>query len=114
MTTPLNPALATYIEELCSRWAITAISANTISGSAQAFGTPPGAEAPMTTDTVVSICSNTKLFVAVSLGMLVEEGKLAWTDRLIDVIPGFAMKNKRNERLVTVEDMLSHMTGIEK
>ena len=87
---------------------------NLRTGSAQAFGTPPGAEAPMSTDTVISICSNTKLFVAVSLAIFVEEGKLAWTDRLIDVIPGFAMKNKRSERLVTVEDMLSHMTGIEK
>lgn len=37
------------------------------------------------------IASNTKIFTATALGLLVEEGKLEWDAPVIRYLPGFAM-----------------------
>ena len=42
---------------------------------------------PVTSKTLFPIASNTKLFTAVAMGMLVEEGKLAWDEPISNHIP---------------------------
>ena len=41
--------------------------------------------------TLFGIASNTKVFTATALGLLVEEGKLEWDAPVIDYLPGFPM-----------------------
>jgi CubicO group peptidase (beta-lactamase class C family) len=41
--------------------------------------------------TQFGIASNTKVFTAVALGILVEQGKLGWDKPVIDYLPWFAM-----------------------
>ena len=50
-----------------------------------------GEPAPVDAQTLFGIASNTKVFTATALGLLVEEGKLAWDAPVIDYLPWFQM-----------------------
>ena len=50
-----------------------------------------GEAAPVNQDTRFGIASNTKLFTATALALLVEEGKLEWDAPVIRYLPGFAL-----------------------
>jgi D-alanyl-D-alanine carboxypeptidase len=56
--------------------------------------------------------SNTKAITATLLGTLVEEGKLSWTTTLGDVFPEWRDSMQADFRGVTVEQLLSHHSGI--
>ena len=48
-------------------------------------------QAPMDANTLVGIASNTKAFTAAALGLLVDEGKLRWDDKVTAYIPEFKL-----------------------
>ena len=52
-----------------------------------------GDRAPVDAQTLFGIASNTKAFTATALGLLVEEGKLRWDDRVIDHLPWFQLSD---------------------
>ncbi|MEZ4702938.1 MAG: serine hydrolase [Rhodothermales bacterium] len=62
--------------------------------------------------TLFGIASNTKAFTATALGLLVEEGKLAWDDRVIDYLPWFQMSDPYVTRELTIRDLLVHRSGL--
>ena len=66
----------------------------------------------VTGESVFCIASNTKVFVAVALGILVEEGKLTWDARIKDLLPDLKFSRDDAQETVTVADMLSHQTGL--
>jgi len=63
---------------------------------------------PVTTKTLFAIASCSKAFTAASIGMLVDEGKLGWFDRVIDHIPGFKLSDPYVTRELRIVDLLSH------
>src|SRR5260370_16409150 len=65
-----------------------------------------------TPTTLCQIASNSKLFTAVSSGMLVEEGKLTWDKPVPDSVPTLQFYNDQLNNNVTLRDMLSHRTGV--
>jgi CubicO group peptidase (beta-lactamase class C family) len=67
---------------------------------------------PMTPTTLFQIASNSKLFTAVSAGMLVEEGKLSWDKPVREAVPTIEFYNDQLNNNVTLRDMLSHRTGV--
>lgn len=69
---------------------------------------------PVTSKTLFPIASNTKLFTAVSMGMLVEEGKLAWDKPISNFVPQIKFYNQELYNNVTLRDMLAHRTGISR
>jgi CubicO group peptidase (beta-lactamase class C family) len=69
---------------------------------------------PVTSTTLFPIASNTKLFTAVSMGMLVEEGKFAWDEPISNYVPQIKFYNQELYNNVTLRDMLSHRTGISR
>lgn len=71
-----------------------------------------GDPAPVTPHTLFGIASNTKIFTAAALAMLVEEGKLAWDDRVVDRLPGFQMSDAYVTREMRVRDLLCHRSGL--
>lgn len=71
-----------------------------------------GQAAPVTPTTRFGIASNTKLFTATALALLVEEGKLAWDRPVIDYLPAFAMSDPFVTRELTVRDLLVHRSGL--
>jgi CubicO group peptidase (beta-lactamase class C family) len=68
---------------------------------------------PVDEHTVFTLASTTKAFTAMALGLLVEDGKLQWDDRVVKHIPEFRVADPYVTREVTIRDLLVHRTGVE-
>lgn len=71
-----------------------------------------GSPARVDAHTTFPIGSNTKAFTSTALAILVDEGKLAWDDRVIDRLPGFRMYDAYASQNMTVTDLLVHRSGL--
>ena len=71
-----------------------------------------GKKAKVTPDTLFGIASNTKAMTAALLASLVDEGKLTWRTKVIDIIPEFQMPDAYVTREFTIIDLLSHNSGL--
>lgn len=67
---------------------------------------------PVDENTFFGIASNSKAFTAAALGMLVDEGKLNWDDKVVDFIPGFKLYNPYVTQEFTIRDLLTHRSGL--
>lgn len=67
---------------------------------------------PVTDQTFYGIASNSKAFTCAGLAMLVDEGKLRWDDKVVDLIPDFKMYNPYVTQEFTVRDLLVHRSGL--
>jgi CubicO group peptidase (beta-lactamase class C family) len=67
---------------------------------------------PMTEDTRFAMASCTKSFTAMSVALLVDDGKLEWDKPIIEYMPEFILDDLYVTRHMTVRDMLSHRTGL--
>lgn len=63
-------------------------------------------------NTLFGIASNSKAFTAVALAILVDQGKLAWNDRVIAHIPEFKMYDAYVTENFTILDLLTHRSGL--
>ena len=63
-------------------------------------------------NTSFGIGSNTKAFTTAALAILVDEGKLAWSDKVQKHIPEFTMYNSYVAQNFTIEDLLCHRSGL--
>lgn len=61
---------------------------------------------------IYAIASLSKAFTTASLGMLVDEGKLKWTDRVVDHLPYFELHDKDVSNRMTILDLCSHRSGL--
>lgn len=68
---------------------------------------------PMTRDTVVQIGSVTKIFNAVMIMTLVEEGRLVLDEPVQRYVPEFAVSDSEATRTVTLRQLLSMSSGID-
>ena len=64
---------------------------------------------PNRIDTKLNIASTTKMFTAVAIMQLVEQGKLSLTDKVGNILPDFP--NKQVAEKVTIHHLLSHSSG---
>jgi CubicO group peptidase (beta-lactamase class C family) len=62
--------------------------------------------------TMFAIGSNTKAFTTAALATLVDEGKLAWDDRVYQRLPGFVMYDPYVSHEMTIRDLLTHRSGM--
>lgn len=67
---------------------------------------------PVDEHTNFAIASNSKAFATLTLAMLVEEGKLKWTDKVKDHIPEFKMYDSYVTENFIIEDLLTHRSGL--
>ncbi|WP_116787360.1 serine hydrolase [Flavobacterium psychrotrophum] len=67
---------------------------------------------PVTDKTNFAIASNSKAFTCAALAILVDEGKMAWTDKVKKYIPEFKMYNDYVTENFTIEDLLTHRSGL--
>jgi CubicO group peptidase (beta-lactamase class C family) len=63
-------------------------------------------------DTIFPTGSTGKAFTVAALGILVDEGKIGWDDRVIDHLPGFQMYDPWVTREITIRDLLVHRSGL--
>ena len=69
-------------------------------------------KSPVDEHTNFGIASNSKAFATLALAMLVEEGKLKWTDKVKDHIPEFKMYDSYVTENFIIEDLLTHRSGL--
>ncbi len=63
-------------------------------------------------NTLFGVASNSKAMTAAALGMLVDEGKIKWDDKVTDYIPEFKMYDPYVTEAFTIRDLLTHRSGL--
>ncbi len=66
----------------------------------------------VTPNTSFAIASNTKAFTAAALAILVDEGKIKWTDKVRKYLPYFQLYSPYVSEELTIRDLLCHRTGL--
>ncbi|MGL6196061.1 MAG: serine hydrolase [Thermoguttaceae bacterium] len=59
-----------------------------------------------------AIASNSKAFTCVCLGILVDEGKIKWDDKVTEYIPEFRLYSPYVTEEFTIRDLLCHRSGL--
>src|SRR5256884_9425364 len=106
-----------YMEQVLKDWNTPGIGVGIVINDKLVFAKGYGyrdyeKKLPFTPTTLCQIASNSKLFTAVSAGMLVEEGKLTWDKPVRESVPTIQFYNDQLNNNVTLRDMLSHRTGV--
>src|SRR5690349_14641419 len=106
-----------YMEQTLKDWNTPGVGVGIVVGDKLVFVKGYGyrdyeKKLPFTAKTLQPIASNSKLFTAVSAGMLVEEGKLTWDKPIKQSMPEIEFYNDQLNNNVTLRDMLSHRTGV--
>lgn len=111
------PNLDRYVSRVMETFTVPGLSVAIVKDgrvvSAKGYGVRRlGQAAPVDQRTRFGIASNTKLFTATALGLLVEEGKLEWDAPVIRYLPWFAMYDPYVTRELSVRDLLVHRSGL--
>jgi beta-lactamase class C len=67
---------------------------------------------PVTPDTVFRLASLSKAFATAVTGLIVDDGRLSWDTRLVDVLPYFKLKDTQGAAHATVADILGQRLGL--
>lgn len=111
--------LHAYIQEGMDDWDIPGLAIAVVKNDsvvyAEGFGVRelgrPGRVDPRT---IFAIGSASKAFTAASVGMLVDEEKVKWSDPAIRHLPGFQLFDPYTTRELTVQDLLTHRSGLSR
>ena len=63
-------------------------------------------------NTLFGIASNSKAFTSAALGILVDEGRITWETKVIDIIPEFRLYNSYVTEDFNIKDLLTHRSGM--
>ncbi|MDQ3817850.1 MAG: serine hydrolase [Acidobacteriota bacterium] len=69
---------------------------------------------PVTPDTLFAIGSSTKAFTAMAAVMSADDGKLSLDDSPKKFLPYFKMRDPETDAKITLRDLLSHRSGIDR
>lgn len=109
----LDPLIAEAMEEWQVPGVAVAIVREGVPDLLKVFGQRDvEAGLPVTADTQFVLCSITKSFTALGLGMLVDERRLDWTRPVREYIPEFRLHDPIATDRVTVQDLLCHHSGL--
>ncbi len=122
----LSPALAAQqgldglgdeIERMRRDWAIPGVAVVVVQDDAIAFAEgfgvrEVGGAEPVDEHTVFAVGSTSKAFTAASMAILVDEGKVAWDDPVIDHLPDFRLSDPYITRDLRIRDLMSHNSGL--
>lgn len=67
---------------------------------------------PVDENTLFNMASTTKAVVAIAMGMLVDDDKLDWDDKVTDYVPYFKLSDAYSTADARVKDLLTHNLGI--
>lgn len=116
---PADPiaGLDQYITQAIKDWNVPGLSIAVVKGDSIVFLKGYGVRAlgkpdPVTPNTLFAIGSNTKSFTAAAIGMLVDDGKMRWDDRVTKFVPWFQLFDPYVTREITIRDVLSHRSGL--
>ena len=118
-TTPtLNiEQLESYIQTAMTKWNVPGLSLAIVKDGqpviSKGYGTRDvDKDLPVDQHTLFPLSSGTRLFTSSALALLVAEGRLSWSDRLSDVLPGFKTGSALINQETTVTDALTFQVGL--
>lgn len=109
--------LDAYIASAQKAWPVPGLSVAIVKDGqvvlAKGYGVREmGGTAVVDEHTLYAIASNSKAFTSAALAQLVDEGKLAWNDRVVDHLPWFRLYDPWVTQEMRVRDLLSHRAGL--
>ena len=114
-----NPleGLDAYIEQALEDWQVPGVAVAIIKDGELVLARGYGVRdlesgEPVDEHTIFAIASVTKSFTAAAMAMLVDEGLVAWDDRVIDHLPGFRLYDPYATREMCVRDLFIHNSGL--
>ncbi len=107
----------TYIRDAMPSWHCPGVAVAVVRGDDVLYRAAHGLrdvenERPLTPDTRFAMASVTKSFTAMSVALLVDEGKLAWDTPVRTYVPELVLHDAYASEHLTVRDMLSHRSGL--
>jgi CubicO group peptidase (beta-lactamase class C family) len=113
----LIPNLEAYIQSGMKAYDLPGLAIGIVSGDrliyAKGFGVRSKAgAAPVDTRTVFQIGSVNKGFLATTMAIMVDRGKLHWDDRVLDLHPAFQLKDPWVTREFRAFDMVAQRSGL--
>ncbi len=108
-----------YVASAMQQWKVPGLALAVVRNDSVVFARGYGVRTLGTTDrvderTLFAIGSASKAFTAAALGMLVDQGRLAWDDRAGDRLPGFRLYDAYASQELRLRDLLSHRSGLER
>ncbi|MDQ1262102.1 MAG: hypothetical protein QG575_1283 [Euryarchaeota archaeon] len=109
--------LENYTEKAMKEWHVPGLAVAVVKGDnvvyLRGFGNKsqdfPG---PVTPDTIFQVGSTSKAFTSALLAMQVDQGKLQWTDKVVDHLADFQLYDPWVTREFMVKDLLDHSSGL--
>lgn len=111
--------LAQHIEKTLQAWGIPGGAVTIVKDDATLMAQGYGVKDVTTGEaidayTAFAVGSCTKSITALGLGLLVQEGRMTWDDKIIQHLPDFALYDAWLTEHVTIRDMLSHRVGLQR
>jgi CubicO group peptidase (beta-lactamase class C family) len=108
-----------YVNKALKDWEVPGVAIAIVKGDqvvlAKGYGVRRlGEPTPVDERTLFAIGSSSKAFTAASVAMLVDDGKVKWDDPVTKYLPGFQMYDPYVTRELTVRDLLTHRSGLQR
>jgi CubicO group peptidase (beta-lactamase class C family) len=106
-----------YIQNAMQLWKTPGLSVVVVKDNKVVFNKGYGmkditTKAPFETSTLSICASTTKAMTAVCMGMLVDAGKVNWTDKVSDIYPELKLYDNYASSELTVKDLFTHNAGL--
>lgn len=106
-----------YITKAMSTWEVPGLAIAIVKGDsvvyAKGYGTRTlGKSEAVDPNTIFAIGSSSKAFTATLVAMLVDAGKIRWSDPVTEHLAGFQLADPYATREMRVRDLLSHRSGL--
>lgn len=106
-----------YVEMVRIQWDVPGLSITVVKENQVVFTKGYGVRElgkpdPVNTETLFACASTTKAMTVALMGMLVDEGKIKWNDRVHKFLPELQLFDPYVTRELTIRDLLIHDSGI--
>jgi CubicO group peptidase (beta-lactamase class C family) len=106
-----------YVEKVRKEWNVPGLSITVVRDNQVIFKKGYGVKElgksePVDTQTLFACASTTKAMTVALLGMLVDEGKIDWDDKVYKYLPELQFPDPFVSREMTIRDLLIHNSGI--
>lgn len=108
-----------YVNKAIKEWEVPGVAIAIVKDDhvvlAKGYGVRKlGETTPVDERTLFAIGSSSKAFTAAAMAMLVDERKVKWDDPVTKYLPGFQMYDPYVTRELTVRDLLTHRSGLQR
>ena len=106
-----------FVRQMMKHWKVPGCAIGIVKGGKvvmlQGFGQRDVKnKLPVTSKTLFAIGSCTKAFTTMAMGILVDEGKLAWDKPVRDYLPDFKLSDSTITERITPRDLVTHRSGL--